>query len=771
MRQRESLASLSIARTLGFLAVLSITGCDLIAGITDHELATTSGTGGSGGTGAAGGTMSTGGTGGATGGGAGTGGVGGTGGTGGSLELVPAAEISAGTNHACATLIDGTARCWGDGRAGQLGGGATDVIRTRPVAVGGGQHFDHIAAGAFHTCGFVTGGDVFCWGWAASGQVGVAPEQISVLSPSVVSMGNEKAKAIASGREHTCAIVGAGDVLCWGSDVFGELGDGGAISVGTGTPTPVDLLGEKADLIVARGRTTCVRLVSGKVMCWGNHGILPVEIQGMEGAAQLAIGERVDPAHEKIFARMPDGSVLWVSADFDLDTPAPYAFGGTATAISAASSLCLVLSDGNTKCTALPDDAIPPGSASPVPGLAAAAIVSTDGGWKYNCGRTAMGSVKCWGDNTLGQLGNGEEVLVPRPYLVPGISAAATLAVGQVSSAVVLSDGTIKGWGNLGAFNLTSTTPASVAPTATSLLLGIGENGAQDLRAYLSDGGVLSQVKMGGMNPGSGLSQYAAQEGATFKAAHPGELHDIGLTSTGKVIVFAPQPNGNDHGFFGDALSTSLTGTVFATQVVMTGITNRADVETACAWTDSGAGYCWGENAIGQAGVDPANAATADPTIVFNDAKWMATNGRTTCAVKKSNGAVFCWGQNDRGQISNGSIDDTHAPTAVGLNGAAGVTLDDLGTVCAWTDAKDVYCWGFNEVGEAGNGRFAPVAEPTKVEGITDVVSMDSGQAHMCARTSEGKVYCWGDSYWGCVGNGAPNAHTDAQGVVGIGKP
>jgi alpha-tubulin suppressor-like RCC1 family protein len=105
----------------------------------------------------------------------------------GSVQGVPAAQtphlysstpvftsLSVGGFHACGLTADGSAYCWGAGQFGQLGD-STQVSRTDPAPVAGGNKFKSITAGFFHTCGQIADGSVMCWGLNSAGELGDKP--------------------------------------------------------------------------------------------------------------------------------------------------------------------------------------------------------------------------------------------------------------------------------------------------------------------------------------------------------------------------------------------------------------------------------------------------------------------------------------------------------------------------------------------------------------------------------------------------------------------
>lgn len=187
-----------------------------------------------------------------------------------------ATALVAGASHTCALLSNGTTQCWGNNSSGQLGIGdyaeksaAPRIVR----GVGGGfsllSDITNLAAGYEHTCARDSRGTMFCWGKNDYGQLDDGITDSSFVP--VVAMLGSKVKSIAAGGDHSCAILD-GDILqCWGRNQYGQLGDGG--SEPYSLPTTVNLATVYTPVFVRTNDAsdTCAVLSGRSLKCWGSN--------------------------------------------------------------------------------------------------------------------------------------------------------------------------------------------------------------------------------------------------------------------------------------------------------------------------------------------------------------------------------------------------------------------------------------------------------------------------------------------------------------------
>jgi alpha-tubulin suppressor-like RCC1 family protein len=198
-------------------------------------------------------------------------------------------SLTVGEAHACGLTRAGDAYCWGANAAGQLGNGAQSAPESgeaTPVKVSGGIQFKAISAGESHTCGLDIGGLAYCWGDNSSGKLG--NNGGGNLTPAAVRNGLLFA-AIGAGGLHTCALTAAGAAYCWGFGQQGQLGNGVA-TPSESQPTAVARNLVFVQLAVRR-QFACGRTAEGRVYCWGQniYGNLGIGGAGGVGGTPTAL--------------------------------------------------------------------------------------------------------------------------------------------------------------------------------------------------------------------------------------------------------------------------------------------------------------------------------------------------------------------------------------------------------------------------------------------------------------------------------------------------
>jgi alpha-tubulin suppressor-like RCC1 family protein len=175
-------------------------------------------------------------------------------------------SVSVGILETCALTAGGGVVCWGNNSDGQLGNGSAVSFSNVPVQVTGlTSGVTSVAVGGDFACAVIAGGAVVCWGGNEFGELGDgSPSDSSVP---VAVMGITGATAVSAGNFTACANV-AGALSCWGYGGDGELGDGLFSPSYSSVPVSVSSLSGVSS-VAGNYQTTCAVAVSGDVLCWG----------------------------------------------------------------------------------------------------------------------------------------------------------------------------------------------------------------------------------------------------------------------------------------------------------------------------------------------------------------------------------------------------------------------------------------------------------------------------------------------------------------------
>jgi len=237
------------------------------------------------------------------------------------MGISDAARIAASSNSICVARRGGSVSCWGSNSVGELGDGTT-AARLTPVALGSPTGVTEITAGGGHVCA-TSATAVYCWGANAFGQLGTGTADsggCACRTTSVEATAVASPVEVAGGGNSTCARVGSGATWCWGDNRAGQLGDGsfahtcmGSTAMADCSTAAVEVSGLSDVIEVDLGLFfACARRSTGQVVCWGrnnkgqlgdgtSHGACamssgedcsstPVEVSGLADAQAIAVG-------------------------------------------------------------------------------------------------------------------------------------------------------------------------------------------------------------------------------------------------------------------------------------------------------------------------------------------------------------------------------------------------------------------------------------------------------------------------------------------------
>ena len=416
-----------------------------------------------------------------------------------------------------------------------------------------------------------------------------------------------------------------------------------------------------------------------------------------------------------------------------------------------------------------PDEAINLDSVEPV---SETSIANNDAatihvGWSHACVVTEQGMVKCWGNNSAGQLGIGntedmgdevDEMDTDLPYLNLGTNLTAEkAALGQGHTCLLFTNDTVKCFGSIGA-------------------LGLG----------YTDG---SGAGDGYLETGDYMPFWPAPTGRTVEDIEAGGQHTCVLFDDGSMTCWGENAEGQlgmgnttDLGSQADQVGDSVSYVSLPTGSSVTSMALGA--AHTCVLFSDGNVTCWGDNAYGQLGIGSTNDI-GDGAGEMGDSLTNITwpTGRSavditagdgfTCA-HLDNNDVICWGRNDVGQLGRGN--------ALNYGDSSGETISSLSAVdfgwqadgidagrdhiCVFSRPSAVKCWGGGDEGQLG----APVTPsgPNRGDGVNEMgssvprVDLSSGNPNpdqiqvgsyfACYMKTNSEIKCWGDASNGRLG-------------------
>jgi alpha-tubulin suppressor-like RCC1 family protein len=604
------------------------------------------------------------------------------------------AAISAGFRHTCALTTGGGVKCWGENMSGELGDG-TNADRRVPVeAIGLNESAVAVDAGGGHTCALMKSGAVKCWGWNSNGQVGdeTVKDKWSPVDVAGLSGG---AKKIAAGDYHTCAVTDAGAVQCWGANGSGQLGNGSRIQ--SSAPVPVEGLEGGAVLVAAGGSHSCAIDVAGNVACWGSNtygqlgtgvyegSTLPADVGGLEGNMVSIAAGYGHTCAESSAGRLQcwgwngDGQLGDGTASARKAPATVAGWSGEAADLSIGwARACVVTGSGAVKCWGSMGNGLPEGGSSAfgipatVDSLAGGAAAVSAGG-EHACALTAGGGVKCWGRNSRGQLGDGTREDRATPVEVAGLSSGvAAVSAGYQHTCARMVDGGIRCWGandhgQLGdGTRMDRADPVEVE--GLSAAASIVAAGGGHTCAVASGGGLLcwgwnSYGQLGDDTQEDRLRpEGVAGLEKNVLAVSVGGFHTCAITAGDGMKCWG----WNTYGQLGDSTPTDRKAPVEVRWLVGAPLAIATGYDYTCALLHTGILRCWGNNDFGQLG-DGTTTVRNTPVNVagLNDRVIAVRAGFYTTCILAGRGGIQCWGNNSNGLLGNGITTNSSRPVDV----------------------------------------------------------------------------------------------------------
>ncbi len=335
-----------------------------------------------------------------------------------------ATELAAGQAHFCARMSDGTARCWGDDEWGSLGAGDLDGgagPESGPVVVAGLTGVTQVSAAGKTSCARLDDGTIWCWGINDWGQLGLSaanpqPDWDPHRSAAPVDLPSA-ASRVDVGVLTSCARLESGAVHCWGKNDRQQLGPDGIYWIGG--PNAVDVGGLDVTRTGVGGTTVFAMTKDGRLATWGT-------VSGREGS--------IDPDPTPLPIPTLSG-VTGFSAD-----------ATHACAISEGRVMCWGRASSKALCIGIPDGANVP-TATSIAGPAYPQRISVAA--QSTCARLSDGTIQCCGNDTRGQLGQGTSgtLLLTFTPAKAFTKRAVQVVTSETTTCALVDDGSVECWG------------------------------------------------------------------------------------------------------------------------------------------------------------------------------------------------------------------------------------------------------------------------------------------------------------------------------------
>ena len=659
-------------------------------------------------------------------------------------------RVSTALDHTCATLTDGSLQCWGANDVGQLGDGSFSD-RHYPASIAplvSGINNDYnvtmgrstmVASGEGYTCAdFSTEGSdlgpaqgglgtqLWCWGSNTFGNLGDNSSLTNgTNSPFYIRGTDGSYNTVSAGRYFFCD-----SYQCWGHNVNRSIGSGNILDGQTVMRTDVSSSPLKLDLGEAHACAIVADTTNGNLACWGGN---------WDG--QLGVGTMVDSA----FA-----TKVWLGGGLSIDVS------------SGESHSCAIREDhtlwcwGGNSAYQLGSGTVPSGFDHPQDELFPLQVTIDNGsrflevsaGLSHTCAIMENRSVRCWGDNTFGQLGNGISGSVNDSSL----SVQVDLGLGRTARSIdtshshtcaVLDDYSLKCWGANSRGQLGDNTTVD----RFSPVMVIEASSTEDSSSNNGSGGLIDGVQVN-----------------AIPMVSTGYAHTCALTNNGSVWCWGD----NSFGQLGNGNDLNVNTNNLPNEVILPNNKRSISIDLggyhSCSLMHDNSVYCWGDLQGANPSVLPYEVAMPDSSTINS-----ISVGNHHACVLVDNSSIWCWGPNWQGEIGDGTTDPATSPSLVQLPSGEVPTSVSAGhlATCALMESQEAYCWGNGGHGQLGNGAFTDSSSPVRVSlpGGKLALDISMGGNHACAVLDDGEVYCWGDNYASRLGVGTT---TGGDSLIGV---
>jgi alpha-tubulin suppressor-like RCC1 family protein len=723
-------------------------------------------------------------------------------------DVGPWVKISGGSEHACGIKSDGSLWCWGHSTARELGIDSSSNL-TAPVKISRPDGWIDVSAGSFFTCALNRDGKTYCWGEVNNARLGNPAIVADNYMPTQV-IGSEGSVAVTAGGNHACIMKADGNVLCWGNDTYGQLGNGPALTADQQTPTiangfagtPSWSWNDAATVIMApynaniglNGNMLGANTTRGfgftspgrsyLVQDTDSNQLL-LETTATSRSSQLSFNT-VAPSSTTDYTT--NLATKWMFNDAT-GTTAVGTAGGTNGTLAGTPvwndkgrvGYSLVFDGVDDVMTVTNSATVRPAALSIAAWIKPAAIqtegakiISKRNNAVDNTYALSLSATGGWvtfeyytSDNTLWKV-QSTVPLVPNAwnYVVAGYDRNGSSPRARIS--VNGRNATLTGTPTSSlTLNYNTATPAG------DLFIGSDYTGTKKFKGEIDDLRIYSTR----LDDATALRLYNYQMSQTAVRRSMGinysnnnlEMYPNQLNTqldSLSASAIAPHLALNSTGLLGVGTSTPAARMDVAGSV-------RFGSEDICDTNRTGAMRYTG-------GTPPwsyCNGTAWTGFLNFNQIGWkkdpnaLSMGDGYICAIAQT-GKLYCWGVDSYGRLGNGTDGDTtlisEVHTDTGLPGWSDWKFvnGNIETTCGIRTNGTLWCWGRNVEGQLGDNTYNDSVRPVQVKDDagtgywSDWTYVAAGQYNVCGIRTNGRLYCWGDGYYGTNGDGTQNNYT-----------
>jgi alpha-tubulin suppressor-like RCC1 family protein len=689
------------------------------------------------------------------------------------LSGITAIASQEAANHALAVRDDGTVWAWGLNNFGQLGDGSM-LVRWTPVRATGMTSVTAIAVGSLHSLAVRSDGTLWAWGQESNGQLGTGQAGANRALPVQIT-GITGVSRIGAGSLHSVALTTDGSVWAWGTNSWGQVGDGTTIT--RLSPVRISDAGfawkaATPTLSVAAGTYTTPQTVTvavatpGATIHYTTSGNEPTEADPVVASgATVAIDQsytlKAKAWKTGMLASNTASSVYTLKAVTPTASPAAGNY-------SSAQNVTLSTTTTGATIRYTTDGSDPTDQSTAYTGAIAVTGSTTVKARAFKTGWTSSDALTATYTLNLGTAA------------APTISPAAGTYTGSVDVTLTGPSGATVRYTTDGSDPSASSTPytAPVTLTTTTTLKARSFHPSYAASA-ITTAVYTIQVAAPGLTPSAGTYEigqtvtFTAAAGTTIRYTLNGSdpvATDVSIPSGTSVTLVASATIKANAWKTGCATSTTTTVAYTITGVPTDG-TIAAGGNHSVARNAAGNVFAWGYNGSGQLGDGTTTQRLSAVAITALSSITRLAAGENHTLSLDGTGVVRASGLNGNGQLGDGTTTNRSTPILVsGLSSVAAVAAGSTHSLAVKSDGT-VWSWGANVSGQLGDGTTTQRLTPVQVTTVSGGAAVASGYSHSLALKSDGTVWAWGSNTYGQLGDGTTlqrNSPVQVSGLTGV---